>query len=86
MAGRAGGQVDRVDRRVDNGLIEGLLRLDETCSAWAATRIMPQADAAPTVRLLAWQTAEEVTVMIVIIAAIEAWVRRRRTKRQSRPG
>lgn len=45
------------------------------------TRIKPTADAAPTVCLLAWQTAEEVTVVIVIIAAIEAWVRRRRAKR-----
>jgi hypothetical protein len=62
---------------VERGLTLG----GQTGSAWPAPRIKPQADAAATACLLTWQAAEEVTVMILIIAAIEAWVRRRRAKR-----
>ena len=55
---------------------------DASRSARAAPRIKPQADAFATTPRLAWQTwAKEVTVVIVIIAAIEAWVRRRRARR-----
>jgi hypothetical protein len=63
------------------GVERGLTGVERRVHNGVPRAVKPQADAAPPACLLAWQTAEEVTVMIVIIAAIEAWVRRRRAKK-----